>query len=177
MDPGMGEGNRKMSLVDLTGRSAFCLDSFDNGDGYDDDDNSTAVVGRGGQKLIGDGDRVSLVGGPETGEKPSSAREVEALKEVDELSCGEGMQAELKFANGKKKEMLSILAERRKPVDTTENVDRETEKLFGKMGHRETCVVNAAILANGWGGRKRFNKPIVVDIDLPVWGEGVGDTQ
>ncbi|KAK4100136.1 Metallo-dependent phosphatase [Parathielavia hyrcaniae] len=41
-----------------------------------------------------------------------------------------------------------------------------------RAGRRETCVVNCAILATGWPhtGGKRFNKPIVVDIDLPVWG-------
>jgi hypothetical protein len=40
-----------------------------------------------------------------------------------------------------------------------------------REGRRETCVVNCAILATGWPhpGGKRFNKPIVVDIDLPVW--------
>lgn len=40
-----------------------------------------------------------------------------------------------------------------------------------RAGRRETCVVNAAIVATAWphvDGR-RFNKPIVVDIDLPVW--------
>lgn len=33
----------------------------------------------------------------------------------------------------------------------------------------ETCVVNAAIMANSWPhkGGKRFNAPIVVDLDLP----------
>lgn len=37
---------------------------------------------------------------------------------------------------------------------------------------RETCVVNAAIMASSYharAGGKMFNKPIVVDIDLPVW--------
>ncbi|KAK4157520.1 Metallo-dependent phosphatase-like protein [Chaetomidium leptoderma] len=40
-----------------------------------------------------------------------------------------------------------------------------------RAGRRETCVVNCAIVASGWPhpGGKRFNKPIVVDIDLPVW--------
>ncbi|KAK3903416.1 Metallo-dependent phosphatase-like protein [Staphylotrichum tortipilum] len=40
-----------------------------------------------------------------------------------------------------------------------------------RRGRRETCVVNPAIVATGWPhrGGKRFNKPIVVDIDLPVW--------
>jgi len=37
----------------------------------------------------------------------------------------------------------------------------------------ETCIINAAIMANSWGGPKRFNKPIVVDIELPVWDDDV----
>jgi hypothetical protein len=43
--------------------------------------------------------------------------------------------------------------------------------MVDRRGRRETCVVNSAIVANGWPhtGGKRFNKPIVVDIDLPVW--------
>lgn len=43
--------------------------------------------------------------------------------------------------------------------------------LLGRMGRRETCVVNAAITATSWPhvGGKRFHKPIVVDLNLPVW--------
>ncbi|KAE8145555.1 Metallo-dependent phosphatase-like protein [Aspergillus avenaceus] len=40
--------------------------------------------------------------------------------------------------------------------------------------HRqETCIVNAAILATSWPhrGGKRFNAPIVVDLELPTWQE------
>ncbi|SPQ21307.1 31c15647-f253-4987-8ff3-bb80dffa8805 [Thermothielavioides terrestris] len=40
-----------------------------------------------------------------------------------------------------------------------------------RSGRRETCVINCAIVATSWphvGGR-RFHKPIVVDLDLPVW--------
>lgn len=46
-----------------------------------------------------------------------------------------------------------------------------TAALLGRMGKRETCVVNTAIMAQsyGAGGPRRLNKPIVVDIDLPVW--------
>jgi len=37
------------------------------------------------------------------------------------------------------------------------------------MGRRETCVVNCAIMASYWPHRHRkFNKPIVVDLDLPI---------
>lgn len=48
----------------------------------------------------------------------------------------------------------------------------DIEALSGRMGRKETCVVNAAIMANSFSNRaagKKFNKPIVVDIDLPVW--------
>lgn len=45
--------------------------------------------------------------------------------------------------------------------------------LDGRMGRRETCVVNAAIMKSNWPhtGGKSFNKPIVVDLNLPVWDE------
>ena len=48
----------------------------------------------------------------------------------------------------------------------------DLEALSGRMGRQETCVINAAMMASSWPhgtGGKRFNKPIVVDIDLPVW--------
>ncbi|KUJ10952.1 Metallo-dependent phosphatase [Mollisia scopiformis] len=51
----------------------------------------------------------------------------------------------------------------------------DLEALSGRLGRRETCIINAAIMTSSWphgsGGGKRYNKPIVVDIDLPVWGE------
>lgn len=39
----------------------------------------------------------------------------------------------------------------------------------GRQGRAETCIVNAAIKATGEGEPVSLNKPIVVDIDLPVW--------
>ena len=48
----------------------------------------------------------------------------------------------------------------------------DLEALSGRMGRRETCIVNAAITASSWPhskGGKKFNKPIVVDVELPVW--------
>lgn len=53
------------------------------------------------------------------------------------------------------------------------------EALRGRMGRQETCVVNAAIAATSWPhvGGKRFHKPIVVDLNLPVWdGQEAMDT-
>jgi hypothetical protein len=47
----------------------------------------------------------------------------------------------------------------------------DLEALSGRLGRQETCIVNAAIMASSWprSEAKKFNKPIVVDIDLPVW--------
>lgn len=49
----------------------------------------------------------------------------------------------------------------------------DLEALSGRLGRKETCVINAAIAANSYPhqGGKKFNKPIVVDIDLPCWDE------
>lgn len=46
----------------------------------------------------------------------------------------------------------------------------DTRALCCRLGRRETCVVNCAIAATNWphAGGKRFHKPIVVDLDLPV---------
>ncbi|KAK0667455.1 Metallo-dependent phosphatase-like protein [Cercophora samala] len=54
---------------------------------------------------------------------------------------------------------------------TLDDVQHLTSKDPSRTGRRETCVVNCAIVATNWphtGGR-RYNKPIVVDLDLPVW--------
>ncbi|TVY71271.1 putative rhamnogalacturonate lyase C [Lachnellula suecica] len=48
----------------------------------------------------------------------------------------------------------------------------DNEALSGRLGRRETCIINAAIMASSWphgSGGKKFNKPIIVDIDLPTW--------
>ena len=53
------------------------------------------------------------------------------------------------------------------------SVGFDRSAITGRTGRRETCVVNAAIMAASWrrgtGQVKKFNKAIVVDLDLPVW--------
>ncbi|PNS20056.1 Ring assembly protein 3 [Sphaceloma murrayae] len=40
----------------------------------------------------------------------------------------------------------------------------------GREGRKETCTVNAAIMARSFGmGAKRYNQPIVIEVDLPTW--------
>lgn len=53
-----------------------------------------------------------------------------------------------------------------------ENMVRcDRASLLGRMGRRETCVVNCAIAATSWphAGGRRFHKPVVVDLDLPIY--------
>ncbi|KAI9877210.1 MAG: hypothetical protein M1830_004515 [Pleopsidium flavum] len=55
----------------------------------------------------------------------------------------------------------------------------DMEALSGRMGRKETCVINAAIKASSWSDKgragHRFNKPIVVDINLPVRADPADD--
>ena len=48
----------------------------------------------------------------------------------------------------------------------------DMEALWERLGRRETCVINAAIMASSWPHKgingKKYHKPIVVDIDLPI---------
>ncbi|OTB02592.1 hypothetical protein M426DRAFT_61865 [Hypoxylon sp. CI-4A] len=46
--------------------------------------------------------------------------------------------------------------------------------LAGRLGRKETCVVNCAIQASSYphSGPRRLHKPIVIDIDLPIWEDG-----
>lgn len=55
----------------------------------------------------------------------------------------------------------------------TASARSDVAALLGRMGRRETCIVNAAIMKSRYPhmGGKRFYKPIVVDVDLPVWHE------
>ena len=56
----------------------------------------------------------------------------------------------------------------------------DVEALAGRMGRRETCVVNAAIMASSWPYKsnksRRYNKAIIVDIDLPAWQQADNTT-
>lgn len=45
----------------------------------------------------------------------------------------------------------------------------DTNALGGRTGRSETCIVNASYMSTSYGAHKSFNKPIVVDLDLPVW--------
>lgn len=67
------------------------------------------------------------------------------------------------------KEQPAVLEDRVR-ISTTDRVNRDA--LQGRLNRRETCVVNAAMMATSWPHKavngSKYNKPIVVDLDLPT---------
>ncbi len=49
----------------------------------------------------------------------------------------------------------------------------DLEASAGRKSRKETCVINAAIMASSWPYKvkdnRKYNKPIIIDIDLPLW--------
>ena len=49
----------------------------------------------------------------------------------------------------------------------------DIKALAGRQGRKETCIINAAMMASSWpyksNNNRKYNKPIVVDLDLPIW--------
>lgn len=126
-DPGAGQGNNKMSLVDLTSRGGKRpLDSHD-----DPPPRQGAPEDRSGR------------GGGSCGHLGDSTATGTALPGFGTRGIGGNPN-------------LSVRCDR--------------DSLCCRMGRRETCVVNCAIAATNWPhtGGKKFNKPMVVDLDLPI---------
>ena len=124
-----GEGNNKISLVDLTGRKAHPLanDGFHPSRALDTDIDVSARVSASNQPFALSSDVVDA--------------------QVCRSTVGLGGDL---------------------------NSPRcDQAALVGRMGRLETCVVNAAIMKSRHPhvGGKQFNKPIVIDLDLPVWDE------
>jgi len=164
-DPGAGQGNRRVSAVDLTARGSLRLDSYDDGE----DEGKERLQESSGHGH-GGGDAEAERGLP-------SVTEYAALNDADALPCGDVVKAKStpKSVNPGKKLEMAGLAD---VLGTNQSWWRNDVE--GRLARRETCIVNAAIMANSWGGPKRFNKPIVVSIDLPVWEdwmEDVAETQ
>ncbi|ROV93128.1 hypothetical protein VSDG_07340 [Cytospora chrysosperma] len=132
-DPGAGQANNKMSLVDLTSRGGKRpLDNHDD-----------PAAGRGvheSSRGKGSGPCGHFV---DTTTTATSMAEATALQGFGTRGVGGNPN-------------LSVRCDR--------------AALCCRMGRRETCVVNCAIAATNWPhtGGKKFNKPIVVDLDLPV---------
>ncbi|KAI1122999.1 Metallo-dependent phosphatase-like protein [Nemania abortiva] len=62
--------------------------------------------------------------------------------------------------------------------ENPDSVRSDRAALVGRMGRRETCIANCAIQHSSYPhaghGPRRLNKAIVIDLDLPVWGDDDG---
>ena len=138
-DPGAGQANRKMSLIDLTGRKGTA--ALDNDGAGVQTGLTNAVRFTGGKAKV-------VLGWDSMKEESDS--EYESLQ---------------KYMTARKDHR-----ERPSQREHVSRLDKQhMEAVAGRLGRKETCFVNAAIMARSFGnGPKRFNKPIVVDIDLPI---------
>lgn len=136
------EGNDKNSLIDLTARGGNPIDNVD-------DAVSTLDLtlppsrGKGTQ--------------PSTGEPgPTAEAEAEAKAEAETGVAKLGIGTRGLSGN---------------PASARS----DQAALAGRLGRRETCFVNCAIQSASYphrgGGPRVLNKPIVVDLDLPVWDD------
>lgn len=125
-DPGAGQGNNKMSLVDLTSR--------------------------GGKRPLDNDDPIP----------------VRNASPVD--SCGQAGAGEDLTDGTTTTTAVPGLGTRGMGGNPNLSVRCDRAALCCRMGRRETCVVNCAIAATNWPhtGGKKFNKPIIVDLDLPI---------
>ncbi|KAI1814961.1 Metallo-dependent phosphatase-like protein [Poronia punctata] len=70
-------------------------------------------------------------------------------------------------------EKLNIEVESLRLGKAPELLRKDREALTGRFGRKETCFINCSIQHTSYPhlkeARRRFNKPIVVDLDLPIW--------
>jgi hypothetical protein len=154
VDPGLG--NRKLSLVDLTRKSGTAIDNDGSG-GHSTGDIITDIpsTSKPSLPIIVPTIPTQIIEGSMAGSKRSAKLGISRVTNSILAFPPETMPPATRGQGG---------------IPPSQRCDLEA--LSGRLGRHETCVVNAAIMASSWPhgpGGKKFNKPIVVDIDLPVW--------
>lgn len=161
-----GKDNKKMSLIDLTSRGRVRDDSFKNDGSLGNWENITSSSTASSSNL-----------------STSTGTGIPILPEAiasDRIKWRRKNPMTKMAISNVTKSLLAIPEEILLPARGQGGVPPslrcDVEALSGRMGRQETCVVNAAMMASSWPhgkgrGGKKFNKPIVVDVDLPVWGE------
>ncbi|MCJ1353118.1 MAG: hypothetical protein MMC33_003103 [Icmadophila ericetorum] len=163
-DPGMN--NKKDSVIQLGVKGVNPLDN----DGSDGAQTSAAVL------------PTSSLTVPQGGSSPALQSGGELSSRID-IQPPIGTQDSLTRFDGTSFSAPAGIAETTPRHDSTSATRGQggvlpsgrcdSAALTKRMGRKETCVVNAAIMASSWphkaSGGRRYNKPIVVEIDLPVW--------
>lgn len=134
-----GQGSKKMSLVDLTGRTGRKVEN----------------QGRRTRHVVPE----SLEGQPGEEANSTSSLVASALSEAEV-----GMWKWRRKAGG------AMECRRRSEVDADESTAADGEALGNREDRSETVMINAAFLGPRTEGKaSTFHKPIVVDVELPVW--------
>ncbi|KAI1138359.1 Metallo-dependent phosphatase [Hypoxylon sp. FL0543] len=138
-DPGVG--NKKNCLVDLTAKGGMPLDN----DG----------------SMVSPPPPSSPLSPLPTSRPPLHMTEGSAVK--DTIRMGDSMETVLEGASP------GIGTRGLSGNPASARGDRAA--LAGRLGRKETCVVNCAIQASSYPhlGPRRLHKPIVIDVDLPLW--------
>ena len=168
IDPGLG--NNKQSLVDLSIRGGEPLDNDDNQNASGDPADPATTVDKPNRRstcwscLRPGRDKQCLP--DDSYSMPSQPLPINASTsgEVDNhsIQCAASDNVSYEFPES---------------VPHTDSLPPSRhctlEAVTNRIGRRETCIINPAMMALSWphknSGGKRNNKPIVVDIDLPVW--------
>lgn len=93
---------------------------------------------------------------------------------VERVSWSEGdvERCDLPLAGNKKRSLVDLTGKKGRRLDNRAAGSQDLDTLSAAVsaGQRsETCIVNAAVLASSWPyrGGKKFNAPVVVDLELP----------
>lgn len=84
-------------------------------------------------------------------------RDIHETEESTEIWTDPGL-------GNRKQSLVDLTVKGRRPLDSCDDLPDRT-------GRKETCVVNAAIMGTSHHHPTTLNKPIVVDIDFPVWDD------
>ncbi|TVY51731.1 putative rhamnogalacturonate lyase C [Lachnellula cervina] len=147
-----GHGNKKMSLIDLSSKKRKPIEN--DGSRGDWNESNPEPSGNPPRSLTG---------------LPDDLIELSSPSEDPELTIEHRVSQITTSLLEVPPPPLSAATRGQGGVPPSQRCD--IEALSGRMGRKETCIINAAIMASSWphgiGGGKKFNKPIVVDIDLP----------
>lgn len=158
-DPGVG--NSKQSLVDLTGRRGRRLD------------NSGALT-----RCETDSSLAPSAPRPVFGGQCEVPGDVKADDDIESTSrftnCAKGEARQRATLEDKHEYHCQAAALSDIGLAAAALLTSDVEGTKGRRARRETAMINAAFAGQRVGGRSALaNKPIVVDLELPVWRRDV----
>ena len=196
-DPGLGLGNRKQSHLDLSAKSPAPLNNIrswiDASDGMNLDGREktagdclsvpksahslawTSAISRSGTSISGASSKeiASSVLGKiaPVAQNQDHAPNPRVSETVTSEYGTSNFEASFKAAQSKGFREAPQVFEDHGGSPPSGRCDMED--LAGRETRKETCIINAAIMASSWPYKlkdsRKYNKPIIVDIDLPLW--------